>query len=237
MTRTTLGRTTNRPSTGQHVVWIAAVSLGTLGLIGCGEEDLRTYQAPKSPAYVEPELFSRMGPGASADPAVSEPIGITWDVPEGWTEAPSTSSFITAVFEAKGETGDARITVSNLSNDGGGVLQNINRWRGQVGLGPIQQFQDQPMTPITVAGEIAGLIDLSASEGVQASLERLMVVFTPRPDQGLTWYFKMSGPSATLETQQQAFTQFVESVGFGDKPEETSGGSSEADTGGVVDRE
>jgi hypothetical protein len=233
MTRTTLGRPTNRVSTGRLVVCIAAVSLGSLGLTGCGEEDLHAYQAPKSAPYAEPELFSRMGPGASANPAAPEPVGITWDVPDGWTEAPSTSSFITAVFEAKNEAGDARITVSSLTNDGGGVLQNINRWRGQVGLGPIQQFEEQPMTPITVAGQVAGVIDLSAPEGAGASLERLMVVFIPRPDQGLTWYFKMSGPSATLDEQKQAFTEFVESVGFGGK----SGETSEADADGVVPRE
>lgn len=231
MTRKTPGRLTARPSTGRLVVWTTAVLLASLSLAGCGEEDLHAYQAPKSAPYVEPELFSRMASGASANPAAPTPIGISWDVPEGWAEAPSTSTFITAVFEAKGEAGDARITVSSLSNDGGGVLQNINRWRGQVGLAPVEQYEQQPMTPITVADQLAGLIDLSAPEGVGASLERLLVVFIPRQDQGLTWYFKMSGPSATLDEQKEAFTHFVESVGFGGKPGDTS----EAD--GVVPRE
>ena len=222
-----------RLPTGRIGTWITVVCLLSLGLAGCGEEDLRAYAAPKSAPYAEPELFSRMGPGASAPPGAPQPVGITWDVPEQWTETPSTSSFMLAVFEARGEAGDARITVSSLSNDGGGVLQNINRWRGQVGLGPVEQYEQQPMTPITVAGQVAGLIDLSAPEGVNASLERLMVVFIPRQDQGLTWYFKMSGPSATLETQKEAFTRFVESVGFGEKP----GDGTEAETGAVSDSE
>lgn len=233
MNRMTHGSPCTRLTPGRLGVCIVAVSLLSLGLAGCGEGDLRAYQAPKSAPYVEPELFSGLGPTSSANPASPQPVGITWDVPEPWTEAPSTSSFIFAVFEAKGDTGDARITVSSLTNDGGGVLENINRWRGQVGLGPVERYQQQPMTPVTVADQPAGLIDLSAPGGAGASLERLMVVFIPRPDQGLTWYFKMSGPSATLEEQKQAFVGFVESVGFGTKPVDDT----QANTDGVVDSE
>src|SRR5690606_31257659 len=90
-------------------VWLAIASLLPMCLAGCGEEDLRAYQAPKSEPYVEPELFSGMGPVAAGNPAAPKPVGITWDIPEQWAEAPSTSSFILAVFEAKGEAGDARI--------------------------------------------------------------------------------------------------------------------------------
>lgn len=233
MTRMTLCSPPTRPPTGHLGLWIAVVSLLPLCLAGCGEEDLRAYRAPKSEPYVEPELFSRLGTAAPGAPVAPQPVDITWDAPEQWAEAPSTSSFLLAVFEAKGAAGDARVTVSSLGNDGGGVLQNINRWRGQVGLGPIERYEQQPMTPVTVAGQPAGLIDLSAPEAAGASLDRLMVVFVPRPDQGLTWYFKMSGPSATLETQKQAFIRFVESVGFGEQPES----GAEADTDGVVDSE
>ncbi len=235
MTRKILCSPQTRVTPGRVVVWFAAVSILSLGLAGCGEEDLGAYPAPKSAPYVEPGLFSGLGPAASANPAASKPVGITWDVPEQWAEAPSTSSFLLAVFEAKGDLGDARITVSSLVNDGGGVLENINRWRGQVGLGPIERYQQQPMAQLTVAGQVAGLIDLSAPEGAGASLDRLMVVFIPRPDQGLTWYFKMSGSSATLEAQKQAFISFVESVGFGEQPAGRS--ETDGDGDGVVPSE
>lgn len=216
--------------TGRISVSALAVSVMLLGLTGCDEEDLRAYQAPKSAPYVQPELLARIRAPVSGTAATPEPAGIAWDVPEVWAEAPGTSSFLTAVFEAKGETGDARITVSRLSNDGGGVLANINRWRGQVGLGPIQAYEQQPMTPIVVAGQTAGLIDLTAPEGDDAGLDRLVVVFIPRPRENLTWYFKMTGPAGALDEHKPAFVSFVESVRFGveavDKPGEQSGGES-----------
>jgi hypothetical protein len=192
------------------------VNVLLLCLLGCGEEEIRSYQAPKSAPYVEPDLFSRLT--AAPPSAVPTSPGITWDVPDTWTETPSTSGFMLAVFEAKGETGDARITVSQLTGEGGGVLANINRWRGQVGLGPIQAFEEQPMTPIQVAGQTAGVIDLAAPVGSNTGLERLIVVFIPRPQENLTWYFKMIGPANALDEHKPAFIRFLESVKFGAEP-------------------
>lgn len=177
-------------------------------LTGCEEEGLDAYEAPKSQPYVEPELFTRM---RTPQPA---PSAIEWDVPEGWAESPNASTILFAVFEAKAEAGDARITVTKLSTDGGGVLANINRWRGQVGLPAIQKIEEQSMTPILVGTSTAGLIDLITPEGSEAGLERLMVVLLPRPHDGLTWYFKMTGSVAAMDEQQSAFVSFVESVRF-----------------------
>ncbi len=197
-------------------------------LAGCEDEDIRAYEAPKSEPYVEPEIFTRL---SMPQPT---PSAIEWDVPEGWNESPNASSILFAVFEvgdnSGGKSGGARITVTKLNTDGGGVLANINRWRGQVGLEPVDSIKKQPMTLIQAGGAPAGLIDLASPEGVVAGLERMMVVMLPRQQDNLTWYFKMTGPTAALDEQEQAFVSFVESVRFGGD----TGGDAPEDVGGDV---
>ncbi len=192
---------------------------------GCDEEDIGVYQATKSEPYVEPAPFTSPTESRATAPA------IRWDVPEGWNESPNASSILYAVFEAKSGLGDARITVTQLSSDGGGVLANINRWRGQVGQPAIQSLEEQTMEPIRVGNSPTDLIDLIAPGGADAGLERLMVVMVPRPQEGITWYFKMTGPTAVMDAQKSAFVSFVGSVRFaGDVAEHAvpeSGGGDE----------
>jgi hypothetical protein len=194
---------------------------------GCEEEDLRAYEAPKSDPYTEPELFIS---AAAPQPAA---VDIAWDMPGSWNESPNSSSILFAVFEADGGAGPVRITVTKLRTDGGGVLANINRWRGQVGLGPVDKIENQPMALIQAGGSPAGLIDLASPEGVEAGLERMMVVMLPRQQDNLTWYFKMTGPTAALDEQMPAFVSFVESVHFGDDAGDESRGDTGADSEGI----
>lgn len=215
----------------------ALLAVTGLLLVGCDEQEVRAYEAPKSEPYVEPDIFKSMTAPRSASKAIG------WDVPAGWAESANASSILFAVYEAKSEAGDARITVTKLRTDGGGVLANINRWRGQVGLGPVDSFEAQPMTLIQAGGGPAGLIDIASPEGVDAGLERMMVVMVPRPQDGLTWYFKMTGPKTSLDEHKAAFVSFVESVRFeeksgvetetaaGDAPETEAGADTEGDSG------
>lgn len=190
-------------------------------LTGCEDEQVRSYQAPKAAPYVPP---APMGP--AADPQASGP-GVTWDVPEGWQPATGGSGMAMASFDVpgiaggsdesggSGGSGPARVTVTPLSGQAGGVLANINRWRGQVGLGPIEKIEDQPMTGVHVDHAAAGLIDLTAPEGVSARTERMLVVLVPRQQQNQTWFFKMTGPNDTVTQHKEGFIGFVESVTFG----------------------
>ena len=197
----------------EQTIWVSMVTSALAAALlltlisGCEDDDIRAYQAPKSEPYTEPQLM----PGLSM-PAAPAANTITWQVPEGWTESPNASSILTAVWEA----GDARITVTKLSSAGGGVLPNINRWRGQVGLEPVQSIEAQQMVMVKVGDGVAGLIDLVSPEGMETTIDRIMVVMLPRPQDGLTWYFKMTGPIQAIDEHEPEFVRFVESIRFGE---------------------
>ncbi len=197
--------------------WLKATACGVLSLIllaGCEDEQVRSYQAPKAPAYTPP---APMGPAGR--PHAAEP-GITWSLPESWLPIPGGSGMAMASFDAPGESGAAKVTVTPLSGQAGGVLPNINRWRGQVGLEPVGAIEEQPMTSVQVDQSPAGLIDLVSPPDATAGIERMLVVLVPRPQHNQTWFFKMTGPNQTVDLHKQAFVDFVESVSFAEAPGE-----------------
>jgi hypothetical protein len=191
-------------------------------LPGCEDESIQSYQAPKAPAYVPPDPMGLADGHDHASP------GITWKVPEGWQPVEDKSGMATATFEAAspppdinapGDSQDAqapdpaRITVTVLAGQAGGILGNINRWRRQVGLEPISSVEDQPMTGIQIDQSPAGLIDLVSPPDAK-DLQRMLVVLIPRQQENQTWFFKMTGPDDTVNLQKQNFVAFVESVRF-----------------------
>lgn len=212
----------NRPTRPRRL-WLLAGALAGLAICtlpGCDDEQVRSYQAPKAPPYVPP---APMGPADSPDAASPS---ITWELPDGWQPVTAGSGMAMASFDVPGGSGGtggsgvARVTVTPLTSQAGGVLPNINRWRGQVGLGPIQAIEDQPMTGIQIDQTPAGLIDLVSPQGVTTRFQRILIVLVPRPQENRTWFFKMTGPNDTVTQHKQGFIEFVESVTFEGTPGE-----------------
>ncbi len=203
-------------------------------LPGCDDEQVHSYQAPKAAPYTPPAPMTSANAPSAAAPK------ITWEQPDGWQLLTAGSSMAMASFDVPNgsdqteTSGAARVTVTPLTGQAGGILANINRWRRQVGLEPIEVIEDQPMTAIHVDAAPAGLIDLASPDGVSAGIERMLVVLVPRPQENQTWFFKMIGPNDTVTQHKQTFVEFVESVTFGESGgiEETEGTGG---TGGTPD--
>ncbi len=205
----------------QLSVWVVACLSLVCVFSGCEEEAVRSYQAPKSPAYTPP---APMGPVTGSGSAA--PSDINWDLPEGWQTSTTGLSMAMAIFDvvgnsAEGEVGEAaRVTVTELSGEAGGFLGNVNRWRGQVGLAPVEKIELQPISPVQIDGHPAGLIDLAAAPGVTPGIPRMLVVLLPRIETNSTWFFKMTGPDDVVSQHKQNFIGFVESVRFGEAADE-----------------
>jgi hypothetical protein len=194
-------------------------------LPGCEDEPVHSYQAPKADPYVPP---LPMGTAGVADVV---PTSIAWELPEGWLPVTGGSGMAMASFDVPGkseeadvsgepvetggpESGAARVTVTSLAGQAGGILANINRWRRQVGLEPIQVIEEQPMTAVHVDKSPAGLIDLASPPDISAGIERILVVLLPRQQDNQTWFFKMIGPNDAVTQHKDDFIKFVESVTF-----------------------
>lgn len=160
-------------------------------------------EAPPSEAAPTPHPPPTATPPPPAEPpaeASGPPAGVRWQVPQGWKQT-AAGRMIAARIQA----GEAGVTVSRLGGDGGGELANLNRWRGQLGLDPVKQADLESVVETVNAG--AGSISLVSLAGKDQSM---LAGWTRRGE--ATWFFKMSGPPAAVEAEQERFRQFLGSV-------------------------
>jgi hypothetical protein len=131
-----------------------------------------------------------------------------WTVPEGWQAGTPSSSMLLASFSISDQTdGPAEVTVSAFGGAAGGRLMNINRWRGQVGLGDLSEDDlATVIQSIDLNGIEGTLVDM---DGPETRIVAAMVTVGPK-----TWFYKMMGAPGTIETQIEAFTAFVQSVRY-----------------------
>jgi hypothetical protein len=64
---------------------------------------------------------------------------LIWEKPDSWIPSEG-SSMRLASFAIPYSVGTGDLSVIQLGGDGGGLKSNVNRWRGQLNLGPIDLF-------------------------------------------------------------------------------------------------
>src|SRR5262245_58786413 len=144
---------------------------------------------------------------AVAPPNDSGAPRIQWKAPEGWTEVPP-SSMRYASFSAPGEGGSkVDISVVTFPGDGGSDTDNINRWRGQMGLAPVDaNAVSSQVAPLKTAETTFSTTDIAGDK------TRTIAAWTRRD--GRVWFFKATGPNTSVEKEKPNFVKFIESVRF-----------------------
>ncbi len=190
-----------------------------------GDADLAEQQKPAFVAFLKSVEFTAvqaqtelppshppigdMGVGApTASAPVSNEGKPDWQVPASWREV-SGGQFLVAKFNITGQNGTAAVNVSSSPGDGGGLLPNVNRWRGQLGLPPIVEILT---TPIDVTNGKAQFVDMSGTDVRTGQPTRLVGVMVPQS--GQTWFYKLMGDAKVVESQKDAFTKFVQTVKY-----------------------
>ena len=132
---------------------------------------------------------------------------IKWTTPDSWTEVPP-SSMRYASFNASAENGDKiDISVVTFPGEGGSDVDNINRWRGQIGLPPLDENAViSQVAPLKTADTTFSTTDIAGTKA------RTIAAWI-RHD-GRVWFFKATGPSAAVEKEKPNFVKFIESVRF-----------------------
>ena len=136
----------------------------------------------------------------------SEKSEIKWVLPQGWTTAPaSPMRFASFAVENNGEKAD--ISVVTFPGDGGTDVDNINRWRQQIGLPIVGAEILKPMIAPVHAHDIhLDSVDMSGPTA------RVLAAWTRH--NGSAWFFKMTGPPALVEQEKPKFVQFLQSIRF-----------------------
>ncbi|MDX1681555.1 MAG: hypothetical protein R3336_00410 [Phycisphaeraceae bacterium] len=171
--------------------WPAAFWLPLLllvGLVGCGEEDsVRQYTVVSYESMSRPVTDT---PEPPADPVVE----VTWKAPATWEQAENPNTFRVATYQAGTEAGPVEVAISRLEGDGGGILENLNRWRGQLSLPPVATLEEAGVPRRFVAENLRGaLFDIGGGEEATG---RMLVAPIRVP--GQTWFVKATGPPAGL---------------------------------------
>ncbi len=150
---------------------------------------------------------ARPAPRPKAPPA--EEPGLHYTKPAGWKEPAEKKPARIAEFVVEDGGRTAEVTVTAFPGAVGGLVANVNRWRGQVGLPEASEAEvRRSVTPLAVGGNDSSFVDLSSPDDRQ----RMLVVLVPRGER--TWFFKMMGPADLVGRQKAAFEAFVKSVRF-----------------------
>jgi hypothetical protein len=139
-------------------------------------------------------------------PAPSGADALRWTLPGGWGQSfPGGMRF--ATFKVPG-SGTIDGSVVTLPGDAGGELPNVNRWRGQIGLGPIDPAGlAAARTTVRSRVGVANVYDFaSAGPGKRRLIAAILMV------DGSSWFIKLTGDAEPVTAARPAFLKLLESL-------------------------
>ncbi len=211
-------RTGRLPRKASSAATLGAALVALLSTaVGCGKEAVTHVQVPKEATpTAAPEAFHAMGaPGSAQPPAATTGSaaeatagGLAWTLPKGWTESRS-SGMRYATLKPPG-AGRVDVSVVVLPGPAGGELANVNRWRGQIGLPPVNEaaLASARKAIRTRAGQVS-LFDFT-SEG-QARTRMIAGVLSAG---GNSWFLKMVGDAEAVGAARPDFLRLLETLRF-----------------------
>lgn len=165
--------------------------------------DLSAYTESISVGKIEVTLMDATG---KARPDPDEAEEITFDAPAEWTRM-APKPFTIAVFEAGEEGKQGKKVTISLSRAGGSTLDNVNRWRGQLGLGPL--------TADEVAKELQKFpIDDRTGELIELKTDGRTMLGLMLKDGDQTVFVKLDGDPELAVRERIRFEQFAKSLQF-----------------------
>lgn len=151
------------------------------------------------------EITSVWIPKETAAAPLTNTHSIQWSKPANWTEL-NASSMRVASFSFKSNKGRvADISIVRLAGDGGGLLANINRWRGQLQMTSTTQTEmEKSLDQLNVDGHPMLVTHLKNNGSAM-----LAAIYTLESE---SWYFKLTGDEHTVNEARPSFTAFLKSV-------------------------
>lgn len=180
--------------------------------LGCGSQEVTRARVPKAAGAPAPAPTMGMSMGTGDVPMPPTPTGaaaLAWTLPRGWTETrPGGMRVATLVPPVSG----VDISVTALPGPAGGELANVNRWRGQIGLEPVD---DAGLARLRTAVKApAGTLSVYDFTSDGATATRMVVaLFTA--ETGSTWFIKMTGEAKAVGQVRPDFLRLLETLRLG----------------------
>ena len=174
-------------------------------LTGCRDPKVEHYRVPKEkPAATAPNPADAMA--SATVPTGSD--ALTWTAPTAWT-AKAPSPMRKGSYAISGPGGEADLSITAFPGDTGGLLANLNRWRGQIALPPLAGGElEASLVHLDANGLHFDVVDFVGT--ANGAPTRLLGAVLSRP--GETWFFKLTGPDALVAAEKAAFLDFLQTV-------------------------
>ncbi|WP_269541981.1 hypothetical protein [Cerasicoccus fimbriatus] len=215
---------------------VILILIAAMGVTACKPKpEVKTYTIPKEQTAARPTMAAGApadsptipAPGGATGPMMSGPMAgggsmtatpgmvaqvsgfqtPAWQAPADW-QAKDPGSVRKGSWDVVGAGGSADVSITVFPGDVGGDLANVNRWRQQLGLPAVDNAGLQPaLTHKDFAGGHGHIVHLVGQNG-----QSILGAILPRG--GATWFFKMQGDSALVESQLVPFDAFLETVDF-----------------------
>jgi hypothetical protein len=161
---------------------------------------------PKDTVAAQREAFlalaASFSPNGSAADTSNSAGGFTFELPNAWRRGADKNTRALSFWAGEGEAVECYITV--LGGQAGGELANVNRWRTQLGLASVDQAAIDELTPFTMLGRPAKIVEL---EGAASSMFGITCMGDDK-----SVFLKMTGPIQLLRKQRSAMLAFASSL-------------------------
>ena len=207
----------------------------SLTLIGCallgiacssGEEPQS--QAPSAAALpvgdvaVQPRPARILALPGETSPAKPPSSVLEWEVPAGWIVEQPASSMRVAQYRVPGAGGDGECVVFYFGpGQGGDPTANAVRWARQFtqpdGSSSLDVMQvtelRQTRVPVRLV-EVTGIYDggMTMTDAPAEKKPGYMLLGAIAEGQNAPWFFKFTGPEATVKAQRPAFVSMLQSL-------------------------
>ena len=214
---------------------ILAASAGLLLSPGCGRDQVSHASVAKEAPAPAPAMGSTHGSAPMAMPPGAMPQGamppgtmppgampgaqlpppprptgqgaLKWSLPKGWTETQG-SGMRYATLTPPGQ-GKVEMSVVVLPGAAGGELNNVNRWRGQIGLPPMDEAAlGQARKAVKSKVGPVSVYDFTSAGEIKS---RMVTGLLATPD-GSTWFFKLMGDADPVGKAKPAFMKYLETL-------------------------
>lgn len=193
-------------------VFLPVTFLGVLGwcaaLAGCEKDEPKKAEAPAAAAAPKPAAAPSTKPKAAPVKAME------WDDPKQWKKVPA-SGMRYMSYQIPPAEGDKEIAELNVFILGGDIESNIQRW--------VDEFSNFDPKTLSRSDRVVNDMTQAVVEIPKGTFNGGMGSGGPADDFGLlgaivvtpensTYFFKMTGPSATVAAARAPFYQLLDSV-------------------------
>ncbi len=201
------------------LLWaVVGLALALEAGAGCGGS--REPQDPPAEARSPARTLALPERGPAAEAAAPETL--VWTIPPDWAEEPPASSIRLAQYRVPGPAGDAECVVFYFGpGQGGDPASNALRWAGQFekadggSAADAMRLTELERTEVAVhLVEVSGTYDggMTMTDAPAEKKPGFMLLGGIAQGADAPWFFKLTGPAATVRAQREAFLDMLRSI-------------------------